>query len=414
MDKRNKDLDELFKEKLTSERSAHPFIKKKWDALELMLDLSEKKRKQKVFVYRTLIGAAATLLISFSIWLIKPTEPISLPQELLNLEYKQDESPDFPQEFSDEINELEEAHAVESIMNDSQHIEYKVVIDEVKFEVRKTLNENLMFYKKSHEIKSSFNSNNFYTRTLPFLKSIQLNSNLKFTDIESDHVVNSLPKRGNDFLISILAAPSLNGVNGFKNGEIGNDLGLLFSFNITNKLSISTGAVYAKKLYEADFDRNIYPNIRRYESINGGFNNGSSNSLIENSYTEVFPESVYADCRVLDIPLNINYSLMDQGNNKVSVGTGISSYFMLKEKYQFKYAEKNIINSEKLELRNENRHIMSVLNFQASYTRQLNPKMGVSLQPYLKIPLEDIGYGETKLQSAGIAVKVNFSLSANK
>lgn len=108
--------------------------------------------------------------------------------------------------------------------------------------------------------------------------------------------------------LSILVAPDYNGVNNLNNASIGNDFGLLVTFEIARNWSFSTGGIYAKKLYETGF-RNYNPT--------------------RNIWEEYYTKSVNADCRVLDIPLNISYTFLNRRNTMISVGSGISSYIML-------------------------------------------------------------------------------------
>ncbi len=193
--------------------------------------------------------------------------------------------------------------------------------------------------------------------------------------------------------LSIIYAPALNGVNNFNHAKVGSDVGLILSVGLTNRLSVSTGAIYAKKLYESDFS--------------------DYNPVFKPSLSRD-PESVYADCRVLDIPLNVNYSLINKGKNSFSIGTGLSSYLMLKEDYRYVYDNNagNYNNPEyNYSITNKNRHWFGVLNLEAKYQRQINSKFGIGLQPYMKIPINDIGFANVKLQSLGMAVNFNWTIS---
>ncbi|HKJ43429.1 MAG TPA: hypothetical protein VKA27_15125, partial [Sunxiuqinia sp.] len=116
------------------------------------------------------------------------------------------------------------------------------------------------------------------------------------------------------------------------------------------------------------------------------------------------PEKVDADCRVLDIPVNINYELFQAKNTVVSLGTGISSYIMLKENYSFIYSDQY---QHDVEVLNKNRHWLSVFNLQANIERKLSSKISVSFQPYLKLPMKDVGYAHVRLQSFGLALSAN-------
>lgn len=189
--------------------------------------------------------------------------------------------------------------------------------------------------------------------------------------------------------LSVLAAPDVNGVNSF-NGQVGTNIGMLVSVKLGNKWSLSTGAVYAFKPYDL-----------RDRQLSGNYN-----------YVSRAVTGVTANCRVLDVPLNIGYRLFTAGKNTISVGTGLSSYFMLREKYTFLYADQP---NWGYEVSNRNKHIAGVLNLNAVYQRQLNGPLSFMIQPYLKIPLTPIGNENIDLRSAGIAFGVGWNIhSRNK
>lgn len=192
-------------------------------------------------------------------------------------------------------------------------------------------------------------------------------------------------------VLSILTAPDFNGVGGsFSNTQVGSTSGLMLSFGLTHRLTVSTGAMYAKKPYSANFSQ-----------------------YTTNYPFKVQPTNVYADCRVLDIPLNIDYRLYSKGRNMIAVGTGISSYFMLRENYRFDYDNNPGWASTNFDIKNQNQHILGVLNLSATYQRRMNEKFGINVQPYMKLPLTSIGYGKVDLQSTGVAVGVSWYLSSN-
>ncbi len=173
--------------------------------------------------------------------------------------------------------------------------------------------------------------------------------------------------------VALLVAPSYNGVDQLNKLQPGADAGILFTLGI-NRWSLSTGAVYAKKLYDASYDSSY------------GF------------------QQVDADCRVLDIPLNISYAFIQNAKSSFSLGTGISSYLMLREDYRYLNSDR-----EDLHLVNENQHWFSVLNLQATYARRLNSRLSINVQPFAKIPVSDIGQYKVRLQSYGMALGVSWN-----
>ena len=54
---------------------------------------------------------------------------------------------------------------------------------------------------------------------------------------------------------------------------------------------------------------------------------------------------------------------------------------------------------------------MGVLNLNATYQREVSSKFGVAVQPYFKVPLTGIGYGQVNLKSAGVAVGVTWNIN---
>jgi hypothetical protein len=188
--------------------------------------------------------------------------------------------------------------------------------------------------------------------------------------------------------LSFVASPDVNSVKGFSQNKVGTNAGLLLTMGVSRKWSITTGAIYADKPYLTDFANYATP----YK-----FN--------------INPQSVSASCIVLDIPINVGYQVYNKGANKFSLGTGLSSYFMLRENYTFNYAGEYPGGPATYNIRNRNQHIMGILNLNVTYQREISSKFGVAVQPYYKIPLTGIGYGQVNLKSAGVAVGVTWNIN---
>jgi hypothetical protein len=191
------------------------------------------------------------------------------------------------------------------------------------------------------------------------------------------------------FALSIIASPDINSVKGFSQNKVGTNAGLLLTMGVSKKWSITTGAIYADKPYVTDFAN--YATAYKFTSN---------------------PVSVTASCMVLDIPINIGYRVYNKGGNTFSLGTGLSSYFMLRENYTFNYAGGYPGGPATYNIRNQNKHIMGILNLNVTYQREISSKFGVGVQPYYKLPLTGIGYGQVNLKSAGVAVGVTWNINS--
>ena len=189
--------------------------------------------------------------------------------------------------------------------------------------------------------------------------------------------------------LGIVASPDINSVKTFSDNKVGTNAGLLLTLNVSKKWSVSTGAVYSDKPYNADFA-----------------------SYQTNYVFKTTPTSVTASCMVLDIPVNVGYQLYSKNRNKFSVGTGLSSYFMLRENYTFNHATGDGYNEADpwhYNIKNQNQHLFGILNLNATYQREVSSKLDIGIQPYMKLPLTGIGYGQVNLRSAGVAVSVMYN-----
>jgi hypothetical protein len=189
--------------------------------------------------------------------------------------------------------------------------------------------------------------------------------------------------------LSVLAASEVNGVGSFQSTSKGTNVGLMFSVGI-KKFTISTGANYSSKPYTLPFDQ--YHTSYKFKNT---------------------PEYVSADCRVLDIPINFGYQLYNKSRNKISVGTGISSYIMMHESYTYDYGNTTTLYGPSYyAVKGKGKYLFSIMNLEANYERKINSQVGLSLQPYLKIPLSNIGYSQVKVQTFGVAVGINWNINS--
>jgi len=199
------------------------------------------------------------------------------------------------------------------------------------------------------------------------------------------------------FAITAIASSDMNGTSAM-GGRLGGNLGALFSVT-SGKWTISTGGMYSIKPYQESFADYHTP----YQF-------------------QTNPESVGVNCRMIDIPLNVNYQVYHKGVDKFTVGTGLSSYIILRENYTFNYNNSNaysygsptVSGPAGYSVINQNRNIMSILNLDVTYERQINSRFGLVLQPYYKLPLSNVGASQVKLQSTGLAVGLNWSLNSFK
>ncbi|RQO65284.1 hypothetical protein DBR43_31040 [Pedobacter sp. KBW06] len=183
--------------------------------------------------------------------------------------------------------------------------------------------------------------------------------------------------------LSIMAAPDISGTGANVSPKVSTNIGLLLTYPLSKKISLSTGVIYAKKLY----------NSAGPAAINNGYGNQSW--------------EVNADCRVLDIPLNVNYQVFKRKKLAISVNTGLSSYLMLNERYDLRSGPDH--NRSTLEISNENQHIFGITNLSLSLEQKVNSSLSIGIQPFVKLPLRGVGNYDVRLNSTGVSVFLSFS-----
>ncbi|SFB81442.1 hypothetical protein SAMN05421747_101280 [Parapedobacter composti] len=213
----------------------------------------------------------------------------------------------------------------------------------------------------------------------------------RVAEITNAQMQPSEPQGGWTF--SITAAPDLSGIRPFA-GKLSRNFGIVMSYRLNDRLNIAGGLLYAKKLYQADFG--VYQPEGGWPSYRNG------------------ADRIDADCRVLDIPLTIHYKLWQDGQSSWFAAGGLSSYIMLRETYDFHSYRSESFYPRQYRFRNENQHFFGILHMGIGYHRKFNNAMGMTVQPFVKVPLSQIGQGNIKLYSTGVALSVDIDLTRRR
>jgi hypothetical protein len=403
------DIDKLFREGLNPGEDQFTTADADWSKLKNRLDQNEKKKRGVIWLSR-LSGVAAIILLFFVIRMLLPEiQKDNIQQaavQLKEIKVKEDQNQSkVPPETKKTISKPESFP--KTLLAQNKGVEKRLPKKYHEFQS----SEKDTSHEKTLDLENLSTQNAATAKTAT--TNTQSNNKEKLNDSEPERVKIKEPKQSPDegslfaenekpnvesipehqsrkLALSVLAASDFNGVNNLNNASAGNDFGLLVTLKISKNWSLSTGGIYAKKVYETGF---------------------SNYNPTKNIWDEYFPKTVNADCRVLDIPLNISYTVLSRKKTTISIGSGISSYIMLREDYRFNYVEKD--NNTALGYRevNENKHWLSVLNFQAIFEQRLNSRLSIGLQPYMKIPISNIGFAGVKLQTLGVAVVLNWNFN---
>lgn len=391
--KKGNDIDNLFREGLGDPEI--PFNDADWQAMEERLDLKKKRRIVPLIWFTAAAGIAAMLLIV--LFTMKPEA-----EKNKNLVKSKVEKGKENQKQVKEIEEIEKSingvnedkKRPEGLLSSreelaapnqpksnyknqagSSGVENAQVETRPDYEILSTpvILQNILSSTPKESSFIAFNP----VKILP-------NTVIKSKDKAFAKLSNNKPR----LVLSILAAPDLTSVEYSGRSNLSGSFGAELTLFLTKKLSVTTGANYAKKIYESDF------------------------SLYNPNSTYVFktaPSNIRANCDVIDIPLNVNYKLLGNNRNSLTLTTGLSSYLMLKEQYSYTYLA-DAQGPKSYEVKNQNQHYLGIANVGVEFQHKINNKLSISARPFMKIPLTNIGYGNSKLSSTGVAVSVNMNL----
>lgn len=425
--KKEKGIDDIFKHGLQNPPNEAEFAEHDWDALENMLD--KKLTGGKVYWMPYVSAAAAMLLIAFGWWMFKPAgTTVQNGQQVVKNQPKvkapvadttrpQPEIAVAPSNQIAKDDEVKNANKEESTHSEKINAEKAFVNNSYNTKrskipapngTKQIVDRNLSVDTARPMIAAAaWINENRETNTREEISSSHV---ITASDFEAHQEVKKLAQNVNvrplapskidskktssfafrpQFALTVLASPELNGISSLKSASKGTNVGMLFTVSY-KKFSLTTGAAYTVKPYTLPYSQ--YPSSYSYKTT---------------------PETVTADCRMLDIPINIGYQLLNKSGNKFTLGTGLSSYIMTHETYTYDYAAsaKKIYGPSFYAVENRGKYPFSIMNVQATYERQINSKIGISLQPYYKIPLSAIGYSQVRVQTFGVAVGLNWNIN---
>jgi hypothetical protein len=113
--------------------------------------------------------------------------------------------------------------------------------------------------------------------------------------------------------------------------------------------------------------------------------------------------AVNGKSRLYEWPINVKYVIPQHHN--LFATAGISSYFMRLENYDYEYTQTNQPGGHNyLSYKNASRNWFSVANMSVGYTHTLGGVGSLRVEPYVKLPLKNLGVGKMPIMSTGLNI----------
>lgn len=210
-------------------------------------------------------------------------------------------------------------------------------------------------------------------------------------DFGTDEVVPKHQKNLFHWGVALSGAPDFNSVGIQSDKEASWQLGGQLVATYKERISLTTGVLYNKKRYTTQGE-DYYPPVGYWK----GYTNG------------VIPDEVYGYCVVLDIPINLSYNWNPHKRLQFLSTIGVSNYFILGEDYHYRFFNGNPGAAEGWDTEEMTRQMFGVGNLSVGILWYVKPKIGIKVEPYLKVPLKEIGWGRVDLYSTGTLLSIHY------
>jgi hypothetical protein len=221
-----------------------------------------------------------------------------------------------------------------------------------------------------------------------FLIESNHNEEKKYLNPQLEPVANKtkLNTRNNNekgFYAAIMFGVDMSSVH-FQSAKSGATTGFILGYAFNQKWSIESGLLWdTKRVY----DDGSYFNPPGYTPTNG-----------------VTIIAVNGKSRLYELPVNMKYTIIS-GKHNLFATTGISSYLMRTENYDYEYTQTNQPGGHNyLSYTKETKNWFSVANFSIGYTHKLGGNGSMRLEPYLKVPLTNLGTANMPIMSTGLSI----------
>lgn len=188
----------------------------------------------------------------------------------------------------------------------------------------------------------------------------------------------------------VMATPDLSFISSsqmLKNPRLA--LGVMLEYRFARRWSIQLGVVKSDKVYTATGEQYQWPEIWNAQKAR--------------------PTEVAANCKVLDIPINVRFDVLEGRRSRWFVSSGISSYKMINEKYEYTYPPYTYAKWKEWEGSTGN-YWFGVVNASVGVERQMGRNFALQVEPFWKIPMAEVGLGKIRLQTSGIFISAKYRL----
>lgn len=198
-----------------------------------------------------------------------------------------------------------------------------------------------------------------------------------------------MPKKKTGFYLGLQAGLDLGTVKGQSFTKAGYGIGILAGFRFNRHLSFESGLSYIQKKY---YTRGEHFSMKKIESsMPGGMEMIDVNGRLSQ----------------FEIPYKVKYDFLLKEKSNFFMAAGGSTNIYIKETNEYQTRVNGV--EEKMQASYNDIHCAPIclVHLSGGYEQLLKNKSRIRLEPYIKIPLRNVGMGSVPVLSVGLNVSVS-------
>ena len=194
--------------------------------------------------------------------------------------------------------------------------------------------------------------------------------------------------------IALAIAPDFSTTSLKNYSSPGSAFGVLVGYQLHKRISINIGLMRSAKRYTGQGNEYEPPY---------GYWKARTNGIV--------PAEIYGSCRILEIPLIVQYDILQRNRSRIFAGGGISTYLMSDEEYRYNFSAPNPGADQGWSSEGAiSSYPLAIGHFSLGYERQISPRVNLGIEPFLKVPFAGIGWTDIQLFTTGAFVNIRYRI----
>lgn len=194
-------------------------------------------------------------------------------------------------------------------------------------------------------------------------------------------------------VVTGLISPDFSSTSLTKYSKPSGVFGVLLGYRISKRFTLMAGVTKGLKKYEG-YGNEYSPPAGYWENRTNG----------------VVPDEVEGQCGIVEVPLMVQFDLVQRLKSRIFVSTGVSSYFMRSENYEYTFSQPNPGAANSWTAKEPTRYLFKIGHLSAGYDRMLTRNLSLGIEPFLKVPFEGIGWTDINLYSTGAYINLRYTI----